>query len=300
MATIAPPVTKPTVTRGISRLWPIPACSLAVSDLRRLFAVLEPKAAEAAAEQLQQFHKLPTQTDEQFSALQNEIRGLMSLVVRIQGGNGEWSAATSIDAINEDSLPAVLTQIVYECGPLYRARFNLFAQNHFSVTLDFRRTHLADLTNLATDTGLGPSFVNIQGVNITWVNAVDNEIRTFFRERATRRTWLHSRFAYDIGLFLVGIPLCLDGIYHLDQRLAPIVKLPQAIFVALYVYLALVGLWTFRILFNYAKWVFPKIEAQTQRRGAAAIHKMVIGAIMITLATRVVTTTLWLLGIHLH
>ncbi len=255
---------------------------------------------EAAAEQVRQLQKSPAQTDEQFSALQNEVRTVMSLVVRIQGANGEWSAANSVDAINEDSLPSTLIQIVYECGPLYRARYNLFLQNQFSVVVDFTRTHLADLTNLALNTGLGPSVTNIQGVNITWVNALDNELRTFFRDRATRRGWLHSRFAYDVGLLLIGIPLCLDGIYHLDERLAPTVRLPQALFVALYVYLTLVGLWAFRILFNYTKWVFPKIEATTQRKGAAAIHKTVIGAIFLTLLARVVTTTLWVLGIHLH
>jgi hypothetical protein len=271
-----------------------------VADLRRLFEILEPKASEAATEQVRQLQRSQGQTDEQFSALQNEVRTLMSLVVRIQGASGEWTAANSLDAIREDSLPAVLTNVTFECGQLYRARFNLFPQNQFSVAVDFTRTHLVDLSNLALNTGVGPSVVYLSGMNSTWINAVDHEVRAFFAERTTSRNWLHSRFAYDIALLLVGIPISLDLIYNVDKRLAPLVNLPQAVFVALYVYLVLVGLLGFRILFNYAKWVFPKIEGPPQRRGAARIHKTILGAIFLALVARTVTTALWVLGIHLH
>ena len=224
----------------------------------------------------------------------------MGLTVRIQGAGGEWRITDSIAAISEDSLPTVMTNALYECGPLYRARFNLFPQNQFSIGIDFRRVQLGDLSNLALGTGLGASIVSVSGVNLTWVNAVDHELRTFFAERANRRGWLHSRFTYDLALFFVGIPICLDTVYVIDRRLTTLVSFPPAVFVALYVYLVLVGLLAFRVLFNYAKWVFPKIEGPRQRSGGAALHKAILASLGLALLMRVVTTILWVAGIHLH
>jgi len=260
---------------GINRQWPIPACSLKLADLRRLFDILSSKASEAATEQLGQLQRSASQTDDQFAASREEVRALMSLTVVVRGASGDWRFANSVDAISEDSFPAVVTNVSYECGPLYQRRFNLFPQNQFSVTIDFTRTRLGDLSNLALGEGLGPSVVYVSGVNQTWVNAVDHELRAFFAERATRRSWLHSRFAYDLALFFIGFPLCLDAIYNLDKRLTALVKLPPAIFVALYVYLVLYGLLGFRILFNYVKWVFPKIEGPPQKSGGATFHKAI-------------------------
>ena len=74
---------------GITRQWPIPACSLTLADLRRLFDILVSKALEAATEQLGQLQKLPSQSDDQFTAFREEVRGLMGLTVRIQGASGE-------------------------------------------------------------------------------------------------------------------------------------------------------------------------------------------------------------------
>ena len=297
MASPPPAVVSPTTVQGITRQWPVPACSLTVADLRRLFDILTRKASEAATEQVGQLQRSQVQTDEEFIALQNEVRSVMGLVVRIQGATGEWTVANFIDAIREDLLPAVIMNIVYECGPLFSSRFRLFPQNQFSITIDFTHTQLGDLSNLALG-GIGSSVVNVSGVNFTWINAVDHELRVFFAERKIRRDWLHSRFAYDFALFFVGVPVCLDAIYNLDKRLAPLVEFPPAVFVALYVYLMLVGLLGFRILFNYAKWIFPKIEGPSQR-SRAGIHKAILTAIFLALLVRSVTAILWVVGIHL-
>jgi hypothetical protein len=294
------PVARPAMAVGITRQWPVPSCALKLADLHRLFDILNSKASEAASEQLAHTQRSASQTDLEFASLREEVRNLMGLTVRIQGASGEWRFANSVAAISEDSLPAVVTNIFYECGPLYRARFNLYPQNQFSVAIDFTRTQLGDLSNLALGAGLGPSIVYVSGVNSTWVNAVDHELRAFFAERATRRGWLHSRFAYDLALFFVGFPACLDAIYNFDKRLTALVKLPQAVFVALYVYLVLIGLLGFRILFNYAKWVFPKIEGPPHRSGGATFHKTFLSALCLALVIRVVTTALWIVGIHLH
>jgi hypothetical protein len=287
----------PVLTVNISRQWPIPACSLTLDDLRRLFGILERKASEAATEQVAYMRTL---SGPSVAKILEEARTFMGLTIQLHAANGEWRFANSVAPLSDDSAPAALTSVTYDCGAQYKTRFNQFRQNQVSVSINFTRTGLGDFSNLVLSEGLGSSFVSFSGVNSTWANAVDHELRTFFRDRATRRGWLHSKFSYDFALVFIAFPVILELIYKLDNRLSALIKLPAAVFVALYVYLALVGLYGFRIFFNYVKWVFPKIEGPQQRKKGAIVHKIAITAIGLTLLTRVVTTILWFAGIQLH
>ena len=89
-------------------------------------------------------------------------------------------------------------------------------------------------------------------------------------------------------------------VYHVDRFVRPALTLPEALFVALYVYFVLVALLGFCLLFNYAKWVLPKIEGPSRRHGGPKLHKAILGAIALALTVRAVTSLLWILGIHLH
>lgn len=297
------PTTPANVTRlsGITRQFPIPPCALDVDDLERLFRLLEKKASEAAEEQANSLKQLEGQTDEQFREARASLRNLLDLVVRVQGVEGEWTLANATDPIDEESLPVSVSSIQYDSFFRFRVRFNNAQPlNHFLVTLDFRRTDIFDLTNTVIAAQTNPNSVSISGSDITWVNAVTQELRAFFKQRATNRGWLYSRFAYDFLLLFIGIPASLNLVYHADKVVGPILRLPEALFVALYVYLVLILLLVFRFLFNYVKWVFPRVDGPVKRRGIPGVHKTVLAAIGLALLTRAVTSILWLFGLHLH
>ncbi len=269
-------------------------------DLRRLFNALERKASEAADQQIANLQRQPGQTDEQFGQFKDYVRSLLRLVVRVQAGSGEWTAATTSEALNEDSLPVSIRSVQYESSFLFRGQFKSEPQNSFAVTLDFTRTSILDLTNLSAGPSLNQSGVLISGGNVTWVNGLSEELRTFFEARATARGWLYSAYAYDVLLIIIGFPLSFNLVYHIDRFVRPVLRLPDALFVALYVYFVLVALLGFRLLFNYAKWVLPKIEGPSRRHEGPKLHKTILGAIALALAIRAVTSLLWILGIHLH
>jgi hypothetical protein len=291
---------KAVLAKGISRQIPIPSCSVDVVDLDRLFRILQQKASEAADEQVASLQQQPGQIAEQFEQAKELLRSLLNLVVRVQGSNGEWIAANTADSIRAESLPVSVARIEYDSCFLFRGKFNNYPQNNFLVGLDFTRTSILDLSNTATTLGPNQSNVAVSGGNITWVNAVTEEMRTFFQERSTARGWLYSRFTYDLLLMVIGIPVSFNVVYHFDKILRPILKLPEALFVALYVYLVLVALLGFRFLFNYAKWVLPKIEGPAGRHGSPRLHKTILAALAVTLLGRLVTSLFWILGIHLH
>jgi len=60
--------------------------------------------------------------------------------------------------------------------------------------------------------------------------------------------------------------------------------------IAIYVYLALVTLYCFRLSFNYTKWVFPRMELKAPHQSAAVRHKVALVFIGLTMARILVSS----------
>lgn len=272
---------------------------MTADDLRRLYVILDRKAREAAEQQAAVIQRLPEQTAQQFEEVKRDLRSSLALVVRVQGINGEWTGSTTKEALLDESLPDSIAAVEYNSAFLFRTRFGVEPQNSFSVNLDFSRTGILDMTNLSSEPASNKSGGSISGSNVTWVNGTYEELRKFFDERATARGWLHSRHAYDVAVLVVGIPSSFALVYRIDRLVRPLLQVPDALFVALYVYLVLMALFGFRLLFNYAKWVFPRMEGPTRRQGGPKLHKAVLIAIGGTLLSIVTETLLRMMGLPL-
>ena len=84
-----------------------------------------------------------------------------------------------------------------------------------------------------------------------------------FDERRTGFNWLHQQGVYDLLLFIVGLPFSLWIDYRFSASINNL-KLPSVLASGLYVYLFFAGLFIFRGVFTYSRWVFPKIEIQSE------------------------------------
>jgi len=153
------------------------------------------------------------------------------------------------------------------------------------VLLDFTKTSLLDLTSPSGEPSKNASRATVAGANATWVNGVYQEISTFFESRRTKRDWLHSSWVYDFLVIIVGFPISFEIVYLLNSRLkAAQLSWPEALFIAVYVYVVLVSLFVFRLVFNYARWVLPKVEGPS-RAPKARVHRIVLGSILLGLVS---------------
>ena len=57
-------------------------------------------------------------------------------------------------------------------------------------------------------------------------------------------------------------------------------KLPNVLASALYIYAFLARVWIFQVIFRYSRWVFPKVELQTEPSPSHG-HRVVWMGIMI-------------------
>jgi len=280
--------------RGTTRRLVLPSCVLSSEDLRRIYRLLEPKALEAAERQVATLTLQPGQTQAQLQELRSAVRAALVLVVRIQTETG-WINGTTIDLFNDDQLPDAVLKIEFDSSFLYRVRFNnLVPNNALNLVLDFSRPAVLDLGNPPPQNA---SSANISGLDSTWANAVYEELAGFFRPRSSKRGWLHFVRSYDALLIPIGFPLSFDVVYHLDRLIRRYVTLPEALSVALYVYIVLLVLLLFRIAFNYARWAFPKLEIDAPRQHVAVAHRVAISTLAMIVLGALVKAGLKFFGV---
>src|SRR5262249_22687966 len=134
-------------------------------------------------------------------------------------------------------------------------------------------------------------------IDVTWANGVCDELIHFFDQTKSRRGWLHLQESYTGLLLLLGFPLSFNVVYYLDKMLRRVATVPEALSVAIYVWSVLIVLYFFRILFNYARWVFPKVEVDAPRQHVGVRHRIAISALAIMLMGALVRAALKLFGI---
>lgn len=255
---------------------------------------MEPKASEAAERQVATLFLQPGQTQAQLNALKAQVRAALVLVVRLQTST-EWINGTTMDLLDDEKLPDGIVRIEFDSAFLYRARFNNSQPNNsFSVLIDLSRPGIMDLSNPPS---ANASAANVIGLDATWANAVFDEVAAFFRSRRAKRQWLHHPRSYDAVAIPFGFPLSFDIVYHLDRLIRRVLTLPEALSVALYVYVVLVVLLLFRTLFNYARWTFPKLEVDAPRQHIAAGHRVAITTFALIVVGALVKAGLKLFGV---
>ncbi len=293
MASAGPAI--PTSVTGTIRSFVLPPCLLKPSDLRRLFRLLEVKAREAAERQIASLTLQPGQTQQHLDQVKENVRGLLSLVVRLQTKSGAWINATIADPLEDENLPDGTTRIEFDSAFLFRSQFNNLAPNNsFLLTVDLTRPSVLDLESVPVQ---NVSRANISGIDSTWANSLCDELATFFRERQNNRGWLHSPQSYNALLFPIGFPLSFWVVNHLDKLIQRRFSPALALSVAIDVYVVLMALFLFRVTFNYARWIFPKVEIDAPRQHIAVGHRVVISTIGLMIASVLVKAILKLFGI---
>lgn len=285
----------PAYATGTNRQVTIPASTFTPSDLRRLYKLLESKATEAAERQVALLTQQQGQSQTQFEQFKATVRSAMAVVVRVQTKGGGWTGATSMQPLEDEQLPDGVIKIEFDSAALYRSRFNnLLPNNHFLVAIDFVRPSILDMNPQPVP---NTSTATVSGLDLTWANGLCDELIAFFRQTASRRGWLHFPESYTMLLILLGFPLSFDIVYYLDKMVRRVGSLPQALSVAIYVYSVLVVLYGFRVLFNYARWVFPKIEMDAPRQHIGVKHRIAISTLAIMIIGALVKAALKLFGI---
>ncbi len=259
----------------------IGACAFSKDDLETLCEMLQESSYAAADEEIRYYTPLD-RSPEQIRADRETLKLGFELQVTVRGIDDKELFGTISAVFNSPSFPEKV-KTLYIDSKLYLKNFhNWSPRNSFELLLDFTKSEILDLSLLPSVSTPNASNVLVTGLNSDWVSGVYRKVTNFVQVRGTRRGFLHWHGIYDLLLFLIGFPLAFWSVYKLSATIDNLFS-GLSVFVqnGAYVFLFFIFLQIFRLLFNYAKWVFPTVEYKGQTETASK-HRYILSGLIIT------------------
>ena len=136
-------------------------------------------------------------------------------------------------------------------------------RNRFELFLDFTKPELFNLSLSPSISTPNASHVFVTGLNSDWVNGVFHKVTDFIEKRKTHFRFFHRHSIYDL-LVPCG---CFPFAFSIASKFAGIINnwFSGILESAAYLYVFYISLLSFRILFDYARWIFPIVEYKGTR-----------------------------------
>lgn len=262
---------------------PIPPSTVDLTFFKKLYVVLRSSTDEIADYDIVKVVPTPGQTQAEFENFKKYAKGLYRVTIHIYGSRGEYIFTENPGVFDDPGLPGKIDKIIFENSTRLRLTLQREPVNQFRVTFDFTMPPIFDFN-------ISPSFatpinssVDIVGENETWVSGTYKNVCDILEEHKNNHGWLHKNNVWDLFLW-VGVMPMIFRILYLAQKALPInvTSVSGVLKAAVYVYGFFLLLNLFRIVFSYARWVFPYLELQTPAR-KTNLHRCILGAIVFSI-----------------
>lgn len=266
------------LTRNLSQ--PITACVFSKDDLKNLCEILQEWCSKALDEEVKHYSPL-NPTPEQLSADVAALKSGFEIKVTVQGIDDERIYGTIPDVFNSPRFPDQVKTLYINSESDLRNLYNWFPRNRFEMLLDFTKPEFFNLSLLSSRATPNASNIDVSGLDSTWVSGVYGEVVNFIKEKRTRRGFFHRHSVYNLLLLFLGIPLTF-WIAYKSSRLINRIFGEFSVFVqnGAYVFLFFLMLNVFKILFDYARWIFPIVEYKSST-DTVRKHRYILGCLVI-------------------
>lgn len=270
--------------RTFTTTWPIAACRLQRDDLKRLYRIIHDRQLEHRDYVLNALVQQSNETSAEFQNRRTRVENAFTTTVNITGVNNQLVTGQTDDFLDSINIPGRILTVYYTTTAGLNA-IGISEQNQYSraiLILDFSKPTLLDFGKFPTLPTPNASTFTIFSASEAWFTTLNSQLTELFKERKTSVDWLHRPGIYDLLLLLLGLPLALWVDYKISSS-EIMNRLPTVLSGAFYVYAAILGLFLFRVLFSYSRWVFPKVELVSDSSPAFR-HRTIWGAVMVAVA----------------
>lgn len=256
-------------------------------DLFKLCNLLQERNNAAGKIEIENFKQL-NQTDEEYENSKKAIQKSFELKITARGIGGQELFGSISEVFGSPNFPDQLASFFVNSSTMFNVNYNIPPRNHFQLLLDFSRPHVLNLSFLPSQETPNTSNIEVRGFDPTWVHGVFHEVTNFVNEHPSQLTWIHKHSVYDFSLFILGIPFGFWMVYRLSSVLNKIFA-GVSVFVqnASYVYVFLISLFIWRIIFHYARWIWPLVEYQSPKSKATK-HRVALIAICLGIIASVI------------
>jgi len=261
---------------------PIESCKVSKEDLRELCLLLREMNNQAAELEVHKYKQLD-QSDKEYKQNKEILRKSFDLNVKIKGKNGEELFGNIEDVFDSPSFPNKVESLYLNSANTLQTNHNYHPRNKFDLILIFTKPSIFDFSIEPSDPTPNYNRFNVEGYDTTWVNGVYREVEKFFDEHSSSFNFIHQQSVYDLYIWVLGIPFCFWVISKLSNTVDSIFSnFNNFVNIAAYVYVFFFSLIGLRILFHYARWIWPLIEYENGKAKEKK-HRGTIFLIFITI-----------------
>jgi hypothetical protein len=273
----------PEAWRNYSTKVPIRAFRVKRDELKRLYQIIHSKQIEFRDKLLSKLIKMEAESDGEFASRRERVYNAFVTSVSATGLNDEMVHGNNESFFDSSAFPDHLKSILISTKTVPQATLNFIPLCNVTLFLDFSRPPLFDFSRLPTFPTPNESNFEIAADDETWFAATKARLSEFFTGRKTSTDWLHRAGIYDVLLLFLGIPIAIWLDFRLVGSISAKTQMSPFIIGALYVYVFIAAIVLFRLLFAYSRWVFPKVELDSELTNPLR-HRGLWGAVLIGLS----------------
>jgi hypothetical protein len=276
---------KPIVRNKLT--WKITSLSVDKHYLNNLFKILEERCRDAGEIEVSNF-KQKEQSAEVYEQNKKTLREGFELKITLNSLDGQelWGGIT--DIFDSPNFPDQIKSMYVNSEIPLKIGYSYYPRNSFELLLDFSKPELFNLSLMPSQETPNASNITVQGLDATWVHGLFNEFTNFIKRHPSRLTWLHKHSVYDWLVWGFGLPFSFWASYKLSNIINSIFS-KFSVFVqnAAYVYVFFASLTLFRMLFHYARWVWPLIEYRSSKN-ISQKHRIILGTITLGIVSMLI------------
>ena len=258
----------------------ITACAFSKDDLRILCEILQESSRAAAEEEIANYTPLDRPM-EQVLADREVLRLGFELQVTVRGTDDKVLFGTIPAVFSSPRFPDKVKTLYINSELDLKNSHDWSPRNRFELLLDFTKPELFNLSLPPSISTPNASKIFVTGLNSDWVSGVYRKVTDFIKEKRTRRGFFHRHSVYDLLLLLAGFPFAFWMAYKSSGLINRMFG-GLSVFVqnGAYVCLFFLMLNVFKILFDYARWIFPIVEYKSSTNTVRK-HRYILGCLVI-------------------
>ncbi|WP_391564510.1 hypothetical protein [Sinorhizobium meliloti] len=260
---------------------PIRGCQLTLPQIKAVYRELQILTKKEGSRIVGSLVRPQDESEDDFTRRkQFLLDDAFRITVSIIGFDGQTAYSETEDIFESKNLPHPIRTIFFTNTSAFRRNTDgLDPHNRFSVWLHFDKPPLFDPNPLVSEPTRNHSIVSIRADDVGYFHAVQNIVRTKLRANKKWYSFIHEKFAYDIGVWFVALPCALYWVTVYSDYLFPPGSKQASFRIAFYIYGLGLSLLIYRALFGYIKWAFP-VNILEENKDRATRHRLMAGAIV--------------------
>jgi hypothetical protein len=275
--------------RGWEDTIPIRGCELSLPQIKMAYREFSDLARQEGERIIAALRRPDGVSEEQFEENNRRLKeDAFRITVSVIGMDGQVEYDEFEQIFASSHLPVPIRTIYFTNITAFRRNANGNEPvNRFQVWLHFDKPPLFDPSSLLSAPTPNSSQVAINADQIAFFRAAQ---RIVTERLLTRRQWysfIHEKFSYDAGLWLLALPYALYWVTVYNDYLLPEGSAHATFRWALFIYGVGISLIAYRTLTGYIKWAFP-VNVLAENKDRALRHRVILGTIVTALLIAVV------------